>query len=217
MMCISEVPFSTSTAKVGLSRCSHGNRNHPLKSWCTFEASYFLLIYILGVFNKSIFFRLDRICEDCYSLFREVELHSLCKWVSCSNRSSNFIRFPSQVCLSSNLPFQFRRYAMYHATNIRLYDYLLRCGGIDSICILGFPIERLFLHVSLLRSSRANYFNFLCRTAILKISHFIFTSFFLSFEKGRFTDPLTHEICIVCFNLRTDLILVFCESFFLFF
>lgn len=39
---------------------------------------------ILGVFNKSIFFRLDRICEDCYSLFREVELHSLCKWVSCS-------------------------------------------------------------------------------------------------------------------------------------
>lgn len=41
---------------------------------------------ILGVFNKSIFFRLDRICEDCYSLFREVELHSLCKWVSRSNR-----------------------------------------------------------------------------------------------------------------------------------
>lgn len=41
---------------------------------------------ILGVFNKSIFFRLDRICEDCYSLFREVELHSLCKWVSSSNR-----------------------------------------------------------------------------------------------------------------------------------
>lgn len=40
---------------------------------------------ILGVFNKSIFFRLDRICEDCYSLFREVELHSLCKWVSCSS------------------------------------------------------------------------------------------------------------------------------------
>lgn len=43
----------------------------------------FFFICILGAFNKSIFFRLDRICEDCYSLFREVELHTLCKWVSC--------------------------------------------------------------------------------------------------------------------------------------
>lgn len=47
------------------------------------------LFCILGVFNKSIFFRLDRICEDCYSLFREVELHSLCKWVSCSSCCSS--------------------------------------------------------------------------------------------------------------------------------
>ncbi|XP_019869750.1 ion transport peptide-like isoform X3 [Aethina tumida] len=32
-----------------------------------------------GVYDKSIFARLDRICEDCYSLFREPEVHSLCR------------------------------------------------------------------------------------------------------------------------------------------
>lgn len=32
-----------------------------------------------GVFNKSIFFRLDRICEDCYLLFREPQVHTQCK------------------------------------------------------------------------------------------------------------------------------------------
>ncbi|XP_018327509.1 CHH-like protein isoform X2 [Agrilus planipennis] len=32
-----------------------------------------------GVYDKSIFARLDRICEDCYNLFREPELHSLCR------------------------------------------------------------------------------------------------------------------------------------------
>ncbi|XP_070491555.1 ion transport peptide [Chironomus tepperi] len=43
------------------------------------KRSSFFDIDCKGVFNKSIFFRLDRICEDCYSLFREVELHALCK------------------------------------------------------------------------------------------------------------------------------------------
>lgn len=32
-----------------------------------------------GVYNKSIFYRLDRVCDDCYSLFREPQLHTLCK------------------------------------------------------------------------------------------------------------------------------------------
>ncbi|CAO1407903.1 unnamed protein product [Diamesa serratosioi] len=43
------------------------------------KRSSFFDIECKGVFNKSIFFRLDRICEDCYSLFREPSLHSLCK------------------------------------------------------------------------------------------------------------------------------------------
>ncbi|XP_014603193.1 PREDICTED: uncharacterized protein LOC106786389 isoform X2 [Polistes canadensis] len=32
-----------------------------------------------GVYDKSIFARLDRICEDCYNLFREPQLHVLCR------------------------------------------------------------------------------------------------------------------------------------------
>lgn len=43
------------------------------------KRSAFFDIECKGVFNKSIFYRLDRICEDCYSLFREPELHTLCK------------------------------------------------------------------------------------------------------------------------------------------
>lgn len=32
-----------------------------------------------GVYDRSIFARLDRICEDCYNLFREPQLHTLCR------------------------------------------------------------------------------------------------------------------------------------------
>uniref|UniRef100_A0A336LXX6 CSON007572 protein n=2 Tax=Culicoides sonorensis TaxID=179676 RepID=A0A336LXX6_CULSO len=41
--------------------------------------STFFDIECKGVYNKSIFFRLDRVCDDCYSLFREPQLHTLCK------------------------------------------------------------------------------------------------------------------------------------------
>lgn len=32
-----------------------------------------------GVYDRSLFARLDRICEDCYNLFREHQLHRLCR------------------------------------------------------------------------------------------------------------------------------------------
>ncbi|CAH1185666.1 unnamed protein product [Phyllotreta striolata] len=32
-----------------------------------------------GVYDKSIFARLDQICEDCYNLFREPSIYSLCR------------------------------------------------------------------------------------------------------------------------------------------
>lgn len=40
----------------------------------------FFEIQCKGVYDKSIFARLDRICEDCYNLFREPQLHSLCRY-----------------------------------------------------------------------------------------------------------------------------------------
>ncbi|XP_023287835.1 ion transport peptide-like [Orussus abietinus] len=39
----------------------------------------FMDIQCKGVYDKSLFARLDRICEDCYNLFREPQLHSLCR------------------------------------------------------------------------------------------------------------------------------------------
>ncbi len=40
------------------------------------KRSSFFDIECKGVFNKSIFFRLDRVCEDCYALFRWVTFGS---------------------------------------------------------------------------------------------------------------------------------------------
>ncbi|XP_063978056.1 ion transport peptide isoform X2 [Diachasmimorpha longicaudata] len=39
----------------------------------------FMQLQCKGIYDKSIFARLDRICEDCYNLFREPQLHTLCR------------------------------------------------------------------------------------------------------------------------------------------
>lgn len=39
----------------------------------------FLDLNCEGRFNASAFARLDRVCEDCYNLFREQEIHKECK------------------------------------------------------------------------------------------------------------------------------------------
>ncbi|XP_043285211.1 crustacean hyperglycemic hormones 7 isoform X2 [Venturia canescens] len=38
----------------------------------------FMQLQCKGIYDGSIFARLDRICEDCYYLFREPTLHTLC-------------------------------------------------------------------------------------------------------------------------------------------
>ncbi|XP_055603697.1 ion transport peptide isoform X2 [Uranotaenia lowii] len=43
------------------------------------KRSLFFELECKGTFNKQIFYRLDRICEDCYSLFREPQILSFCK------------------------------------------------------------------------------------------------------------------------------------------
>ena len=32
-----------------------------------------------NVYDKSIYARLDRVCQDCYNLYRDPELHALCR------------------------------------------------------------------------------------------------------------------------------------------
>ncbi|XP_055848740.1 uncharacterized protein LOC129913825 isoform X4 [Episyrphus balteatus] len=49
--------------------------NHSLSK----RSNTFFELDCKGVYNKSMFFRLDRICEDCYQLFRETTVHRLCK------------------------------------------------------------------------------------------------------------------------------------------
>ncbi|XP_049308769.1 ion transport peptide-like isoform X1 [Bactrocera dorsalis] len=50
------------------------HNNHNLS-----KRSNFFDLECKGIFNKTMFFRLDRICEDCYQLFRETSIHRLCK------------------------------------------------------------------------------------------------------------------------------------------
>ncbi|GFV11773.1 ion transport peptide-like [Trichonephila clavipes] len=33
----------------------------------------------MGVYDKAKFARLDRVCEECYQLFREPDVHTLCR------------------------------------------------------------------------------------------------------------------------------------------
>lgn len=41
----------------------------------------FYHIHCKGIYDKSIFAKVDQICEDCYNLFREQKLHTLCRYV----------------------------------------------------------------------------------------------------------------------------------------
>ncbi len=36
-------------------------------------------IHCKGIYDKTIFAKVDQICEDCYNLFREPKLHSVCR------------------------------------------------------------------------------------------------------------------------------------------
>lgn len=57
----------------GSSSPSLSGIEHPLSKRSFFD------IQCKGVYDKTIFARLDRVCEDCYNLFREPQLHSLCR------------------------------------------------------------------------------------------------------------------------------------------
>lgn len=40
----------------------------------------FVQLGCMGKFDRSKFARLDTICEDCYQLYREPDIHSFCRW-----------------------------------------------------------------------------------------------------------------------------------------
>jgi len=47
--------------------------NRPLSKRSFFD------IQCKGVYNKEIFAKLENICHDCYNLYRDSELYSLCR------------------------------------------------------------------------------------------------------------------------------------------
>lgn len=66
----------SSGGAAGSSSPSLSGIDHPLSKRSFFD------IQCKGVYDKTIFARLDRVCEDCYNLFREPQLHSLCRFAS---------------------------------------------------------------------------------------------------------------------------------------
>ncbi|KAF0763658.1 crustacean hyperglycemic hormones A isoform X2 [Aphis craccivora] len=65
--------MTSSNGVAGSSSPSLSGIDHPLSKRSFFD------IQCKGVYDKTIFARLDRVCEDCYNLFREPQLHSLCR------------------------------------------------------------------------------------------------------------------------------------------
>ncbi|XP_060851819.1 ion transport peptide isoform X2 [Rhopalosiphum padi] len=78
----------SSSGAAGSSSPSVSGIDHPLSKRSFFD------IQCKGVYDKTIFARLDRVCEDCYNLFREPQLHSLC-------RSTCFNTVYFKACLES--------------------------------------------------------------------------------------------------------------------
>lgn len=39
----------------------------------------FVQLGCMGMFDRSKFARLDAVCEECYELFREPDIHALCR------------------------------------------------------------------------------------------------------------------------------------------
>lgn len=60
--------------------CPHGHSTSK-RSGHHMSRRSFVELQCKGVYDRSIFARLDRICEDCYNLFREHQLHRLCRFV----------------------------------------------------------------------------------------------------------------------------------------
>ena len=44
----------------------------------------FVSLGCMGVYDKSKFARLDRVCEECYQMFRDPDIHTMCRWVALS-------------------------------------------------------------------------------------------------------------------------------------
>jgi len=68
--------FVTLLVAVGVCLALPAAQNRPQSR---VKRSSFLDIQCHGAFNKSIYAKLNTICDDCYELYKEPELHGLCR------------------------------------------------------------------------------------------------------------------------------------------
>ena len=60
-------------------RSSHGQEKYLIQSLSSIDKKNFHGLDCDGMYHKAIFSQLDTVCDDCYSLYKEPEIHSLCR------------------------------------------------------------------------------------------------------------------------------------------
>ncbi|XP_075165382.1 ion transport peptide isoform X4 [Haematobia irritans] len=74
MMCSRNIKISVVMFLIFVPLITALPRNHNMA-----KRSNFFDLECKGIYNKTMFYRLDKICDDCYNLFRETSIHRLCK------------------------------------------------------------------------------------------------------------------------------------------
>lgn len=69
------------TAKAVANAGLNQNKQHnpPSEAKSQIIKRSFVGLGCLGVYDKAKFARLDKICEDCYQLYREPDIHAACR------------------------------------------------------------------------------------------------------------------------------------------
>ena len=49
-----------------------------------------------GRYDTAIYTTLDNICEDCYNLYKEPDVHSMCRWVNVKDNKNKICKLDSE-------------------------------------------------------------------------------------------------------------------------
>jgi hypothetical protein len=60
-------------------RSSHQQERYLVQSLTSVDRKNFDSLQCNGLYHKPIFSKLDMVCNDCYDLYKDPEIHSLCR------------------------------------------------------------------------------------------------------------------------------------------
>jgi len=106
----------------------------------------------MGDYDKAKFARLDRVCDECYQMFREPDVHTMCRWVNYNKTwrlklepdlifvsNTSLTTTDEHSCLSSShLCASFPWFNLYHAIDMTLLIIFLRWSHDHDVCQLNF-------------------------------------------------------------------------------